>query len=121
MRYIPYWALKSLWSLTKVSASDEEAAEVWAGSADAEVELASSEAEPEAEVDSEAEAEADSTVAVGSREADASVDAGAKTPVLMEVEADSMADEMVILADSLIDADTAAEAEAEGRAHALFL
>jgi hypothetical protein len=59
-------------------------------------------------------------VEVGSREADASLDAGAKTPVLMEV-ADSMADEMVILADSLIDADAEVEAETEGRAQALFL
>ena len=58
---------------------------------------------------------------VGSREADASVDAGAKTPVLMEVEADSTADEMEMLADSLIDAEAEAEAETEGRAHALFL
>jgi len=58
-------------------------------------------------------------VEVGSREADASYEAGAKTPVLTEVEADSMADEIVMLADSLIDAE--AEAETEGRAQALFL
>jgi hypothetical protein len=60
-------------------------------------------------------------VEVGSSEADPSVEAGAKTPVLMEVEADSMADEIVILADSLIDAEAEAEAETEGRAQALFL
>jgi hypothetical protein len=59
-------------------------------------------------------------VEVGSREAASDEGAGAKIPVLMEV-----ADETVILADSLIEAEpeteTEAEAEAEGRAQALFL
>lgn len=61
-------------------------------------------------------------VEVGSREAEALEDPpGAKTPVLIEEVSAEAADETVILADSLIEAETGADTDAEGRVHALFL
>jgi hypothetical protein len=112
---VPYWALKSLWSLTNKSASALTAgADDSAGAAeDGEVALALSEAASEE---------------VGSREAEAD-GSGAKIPVLIEVvsaeEADADAD-AELAADSmemLVEAEAAivVEAEAEGRAQALFL
>jgi hypothetical protein len=112
---VPYWALKSLWSLTNKSASALTAgADDSAGAAeDGEVALALSEAASEE---------------VGSREAEAD-GSGAKIPVLIEVvsaeEADADAD-AELAADSmemLVEAEavTVVETEAEGRAQALFL
>lgn len=116
-RDIPYWALKSLWSLTKSSASlSPEAADEAAGSAD--------------EVDDGTSSDEAAAEEAGSSEAD-SVGSGAKTPVLIEVgsaeaEADSSA-ELVAEAEATDEAAALALAlaltlaEADGRVQALFL
>lgn len=120
MRDIPYWARKSLWSLTKRSASDSSpaGADDSAGSAD-EVVLGSSLATSEAEAEAEAVGSADaltSTDEAGSRDAEA-VGSGAKMSVLTDEVGTAEAEASTL---TLALAETETEAEAEGRAQARF-